>query len=532
MKIRNAIPAALSAALAATLVLSACSNGNNKENAGSASPSGSAAPSAAAAAEKPIELKWVGWYPPESDDTYAQKFLENKFNVKFNNIKLDYTTAVQQLNVKLSSGEIPDVIPGYSDINGYAEMVKQGIAAELPIEEIRQYMPRYAKYIDELDPKLWSIGMIDGKNYGIPRTYGEGDAYFLPSYNTDWLNKIGYSEPPKTLAELEDVLTKFRNDDPDGNGKKDTYGFSARGKDTLGSNQIFNSVFGAYGVNPNAWMLVDGKLQFGITLEGARQALKTLNAWYKAELLDPEFITDDFDQYRGKFINGKVGMLDQALWYHLDPSGNIGGDAAKAGMKFTVGQPVTGPSGKRAAGAQGYSVVPIIMSAEAHKDEKKRIKIYELLDSLAFDPETYLAAVYGEKGVHYDEVDGAAVPKPEFTDQQKAGAVAGIGYFYGLFKANTMRELDRPKSQLEFRASVVKPDVTRLYNVLPNAILPSWIANADAITKMIKEYEIKFITGQVDTDKGFDDFVAKLNGLGLAKARDEAEQLYAERNKA
>lgn len=85
--------------------------------------------------------------------------------------------------------------------------------------------------VDKYDPTAWNVAVVDGKNYGIPRIYGEGGSPFLPAYNNEWLKNIGYDAPPTTLEELEDVLTKFRNDDPDQNGKKDTYGMSARGKD-------------------------------------------------------------------------------------------------------------------------------------------------------------------------------------------------------------------------------------------------------------------------------------------------------------
>jgi len=515
----------MTAALIAAWTLTACSGKTNGAKEANAATSGVSAE----AAEEPVEIKWIGFYPPDSDNSYVQQYLEKKFRIAIKNMRLDRTASAQQLNVKLAMGDIPDIIPPYVDINAYANMVQQGIAAELPLEEIRHYMPRYAKFIDDLDPSLWNIGMIDGKNYGIPKTYAEGDAYFVPAYNAAWLRAIGYSEPPRTLAELEDVLTKFRENDPDGNGKKDTYGFSARGKDTLGSNQIFNTVFGAYGINPNAWMETNGKLQFGITLDGAKQAFITLNKWYKAELIDPEFITMDWNQYRVKFVGGKVGMSDQALWYHLDPSGTLGADALNAGMTFVVGQPLQGPGGKRYAGAQGLGQVPYMMSAEAYKDEKKRETIYRIMDALAMDPEVYRAAVYGEKGVHYDEIDGAAVLKPAYTDEQKAGAIAGIGYYYGLFKMNTFPTVDRPKSQLDFRAGIVRNDVIRLIDALPQAYLPSWAANSDAITKLIKEYELKFVTGAIDPAKGFDDFVALLNKAGLHAATDEANKLYAER---
>jgi putative aldouronate transport system substrate-binding protein len=79
------------------------------------------------------------------------------------------------------------------------------------------------------------------------------------------------------------------------------------------------------------------------------------------------------------------------------------------------------------------------------------------------------------------------------------------------------------------RAAIVQKDVVRINDKLPNAILPSWMKNSDAISKLIKEYEINFITGAADTDKGFDDFVAQLNKLGLQEATEEANKLYADR---
>ena len=102
--------------------------------------------------------------------------------------------------------------------------------ASISVDEIKKYMPTYVKEVEEIDPHAWDVGMIDGKNYGVPRIWLNGAYGFIPTYNGEWLKAIGYDEPPTTLEQLEDVLTKFRNNDPDGNGKKDTYGMSGRGK--------------------------------------------------------------------------------------------------------------------------------------------------------------------------------------------------------------------------------------------------------------------------------------------------------------
>ncbi|MBO9607743.1 MAG: hypothetical protein J7639_17410 [Paenibacillaceae bacterium] len=58
-------------------------------------------------------------------------------------------------------------------------------------------------------------------------------------------------------------------------------------------------------------------------------------------------------------------------------------------------------------------------------------------------------------------------------------------------------------------------------------IIPSFDANKDALTKMLKEFELKFILGEVDLDKRFDNFVAEMNKIGLEKATAEANAIYA-----
>jgi len=50
----------------------------------------------------------------------------------------------------------------------------------------------------------------------------------LPEGNCqDWLEAVGM-EMPATIEELHDVLYAFTYNDPDQNGKNDTYGFSLK----------------------------------------------------------------------------------------------------------------------------------------------------------------------------------------------------------------------------------------------------------------------------------------------------------------
>ncbi len=48
-----------------------------------------------------------------------------------------------------------------------------------------------------------------------------------------WLDKLGVKELPLSLEDWYTLMTRFAKEDPDGNGKDDTYGFSSSGVDIV-----------------------------------------------------------------------------------------------------------------------------------------------------------------------------------------------------------------------------------------------------------------------------------------------------------
>ena len=55
-------------------------------------------------------------------------------------------------------------------------------------------------------------------------TIGMGDTSIWPRgplwYNGDWLKALDVKELPKSVDEFYDLLVRFRDEDPNGNGKK------------------------------------------------------------------------------------------------------------------------------------------------------------------------------------------------------------------------------------------------------------------------------------------------------------------------
>ena len=207
---------------------------------------------------------------PEKDGSFGQRYFEKKFNVKLKFVRLDTTTRKEQLNTMFATGTIPDFlyyIP-LADVSAYAN---QGLLAEVPLDMIEKNMPHYYPQLKEAS--LFQSTQVNGKNMALPLYNPKGGVPWTANIRADWLKNVGIDKVPQTLDELEEAFIRFRNDDPDKDGKKDTYALS--NSSNFGGDVWFQSIFGAYGTNPFIWMEKDNKLQFGFTtpeVEGSAQA--------------------------------------------------------------------------------------------------------------------------------------------------------------------------------------------------------------------------------------------------------------------
>lgn len=126
----------------------------------------------------------------------------------------DYT---EKINAVMASGQPPDLM-WVNDRNVYIDYAKQGAFWELDeFLQDKSILPQLTSYPRDAYESL----RVDGKIYAIPsyRVYRG----FPVHIRTDWLDKLGL-EVPTTIDELWKVAEAFATKDPDGNGKKDTYG--------------------------------------------------------------------------------------------------------------------------------------------------------------------------------------------------------------------------------------------------------------------------------------------------------------------
>ncbi|MDF2925080.1 MAG: transporter substrate-binding protein [Paenibacillaceae bacterium] len=142
------------------------------------------------------------------------------------------------------------------------------------------------------------VKMKDGKVYGIFTKFQGGT---MPTVRQDWMDKLNLKDP-KSLDDYYNVLKAFKEKDPDGNGKDDTYGLS-----TAGLYEIQGFMSGA-GVKAG-YVMKDGKRTIPYATEAAVPVYEWFAKLYKEGILDPNFATNDSGKMRDLFLTDRVGMV-------------------------------------------------------------------------------------------------------------------------------------------------------------------------------------------------------------------------------
>ncbi|QGG55785.1 extracellular solute-binding protein [Paenibacillus sp. B01] len=493
-------------------------------------------PPAEAATEPKYEISWTmhqNLSVPEEAEMV--RYVERKFNVDLDLWNLENNNYEALLDLKLAQGAIPDLfrIRQPQDLLKYE---RQGVLAEIPKEALEKYAPNLMKAIRENAPHYQDYGVIDGRYYGIP-VINPTNVYRIPVvYRQDWLDKLGL-EVPDTLAEFEKVMYAFAHDDPDGNGKKDTYGLSREG---------MNVVFGAFGQIVFADQLYfgekDGELAVGALQPEMKEALRLLRKWYRDGVIDPEFITGEnkggYKHLSHSFINGTIGMTSMGNYYHWVQEGdylawNLNGQLSPAAAAFNAkelsaaypearisfGRPVQGPEGKR--GSQAYDMLMSFMAigADAVREPGKLEMILRILDDVSANPDPDEAATlkYGIEGTHWrwtspSKEDVILLPPYDklFSYQNLIGANLG------------MTVPIMPAGRREQWALSLGLDKDGLYNALEVAT-PSLARYGSDLIKWKNKAYISIITGDQPLEF-FDAFVQEFMEMGGLQVVREANE--------
>ena len=202
--------------------------------------------------------------------------------------------AVKKLNVMFASGSAPDIVNDYD--TGFRNSLYQQKQL-MPLDDYLRYAPEYEKLLEKY-PQLRKVGTkSDGKLYEIGKI-NEPHLQSVAFIRMDWLKKLNL-EVPKTTDELLVVLKAFVEQDPDGNGKKDTYGTNM----SYTSDGMVDSMFGSYG-----WKISDDD-KIVRTWDNTLESLKFKKRLFEEGLIDKDYLADkNGAKAKQDFLNGKIGV--------------------------------------------------------------------------------------------------------------------------------------------------------------------------------------------------------------------------------
>jgi len=537
----------LLAVLSVILLITACTGGNtggntagnnNSNNSGTTSETGgtvknNASEGTAAPSEDPekhVTLEWLTYqYGQVDDNAPAKKMLEEKFNVTFNIWYIDVTKRDELLGVRLAAGDIPDFMTVYSSAD-LVKFMEQGIITGYTEEELNEYMPNYKKLIDKYDPNIWRYAKYGDQYIGIP-SIAEGGISLAVAWRKDWLENVGITKIPVTLEETEKALYKFRNEDPDQNGKKDTYGLSQSG---------MVNIYGAFGVYPEFWTVRDGKMVWSGILPETKQALATLRKWKEDDVITPEWVLGEnqggYWAVSHEFVNGRIGYSSHGMSYHWNPdmtkeTGGAPGDNVKMTLelnpnaKIGYGQPPIGPEGKFGNITPDF-IGTTYLAFGKNADSEKKHRIMKIWDTIYGDFDTWMAVKWGEEGVHYQKgPDGNSVIRTEEYKTNDAQAKAGLNItFAPLDQPDFRLSLSNPKG-LEVRDELFVWEGAGYSNALKSA-LPSEGKYMQNLVKLQQDVFTAIINGEKPLEY-FDEFVKMWKSDGGDQLTEEANQWYS-----
>lgn len=292
--------------------------------AGCSTPS-PASTTASKKADAPGALEIWSRSDPNGVKTYTKIFDEF---TKETGIEVDYHGVLDfdaQLQARAASKKLPDVL--INDAGSLGNYNSQGW-----LQPIDRTAISGQSVISDATWKS-TVGS-DGKYYGIPWSR-QATVTFV---RKDWLDKVGLPVP-KTWADLQKVAHAFATQDPDGNGKDDTYGMVIPGSTQNGylgwwaSNVIWQG--GGDILKKNS----DGTYKEAVTSSGTKKAVE----WIRQQFCTPGNVVPGAltatTATSQQFHQGSAGI------YMTGPYNISAFDNTVGADKFVVIPNVAGPAG-------------------------------------------------------------------------------------------------------------------------------------------------------------------------------------------
>lgn len=510
MKKRRIVSLVLAMSMVAALTACGGGSGDAKSSTGSDTASGSGE----APGTKRAPIRWL-----TTGDTAAAVIKDGDRIIEAINEKLGIELTVEivpegntaKVNVAMASGDFPDVVTGSYGTSATQQWIENGMV--IPLNDYFESCPSLKTWLDDYE---WTA--VDGKYYGAPAV-SQAIANALIVMRQDWLDQLGLTYP-KTLEEMKTVMEAFTYQDPDGNGKDDTYGFTS--VKPVG-NTPFDWVFFAYG-RPYADYALDmeGNVIPWFEDPSFVPSMHYIKDLWDSGVIDPELMLNDGPKSEEKFLQGKCGAMVAALFRHVSRiESNLHELYPEASLAYDV--PPAGPEGFMGMNKPAKSgMITCVTTACKNPD-----KAAAFLDFMTSEEGRNLLLL-GIEGIHYTREGDTIV----YNEEERAkDAFAPNGWAHALAWGSFGWPLDYnyiPESDPDRERAMQSVEIATkaLKENLIKQKTPAEISDGSVVNDIFIQYFSDMLQGKISIEEGIVKLGAEWRAQGGEAILKEVNEVY------
>lgn len=510
MKRKKLLQKALSAALAAGMVMSLTACGGSSNSAGSDSTQTTAASTEKADATVATEAK------EETKERQTVTFMTIDFNAGTSNTG-DYAEEIMQ-KIEDATGVNLEIEWVLSDVTDEKITLAMANPSTMPMiithsgsltgnivsaakagafVDLNDYIWDSEKYpnLSQMNKSVAETLSVDGALIAIPRTRDIG-RYGL-SYRQDWADAVGITEKPKTIDDVYDMLYKFTYDDPDGNGKNDTYGMEMTSY--TGPFDIIQTWFGV----GNGWAEVDGKLIPVHMQPEYKDALDWIKKVYDDGLMPKDWAVRTTDTWSNGCKTGESGVYidvmdgGRRIWDYFVAEETK--TPSVVNPEETASMNLLGAVNGKTLATSGYNGYFTISASTCDTPEKIEAAL-TLLDKLN-DNDTRLLVEYGLEGINWEkDADGNLVDL-DVENTTLAANYAGLNQMLAYIPRYDLNPSPAKNERTQAQADVyVENEKYAVFNPA-SSYLANSATYADigkTLDEIITQARTQYICGEID----------------------------------
>lgn len=490
------------------------------------------------------------------DQGFVSDITTNDFTIWYEdltNIKIDWIVVpgeslTDRVNISLSSNDMPDI---YATC-GITQTQQQVYGPQGAFVPLNEYIELYGENFQLMQSKVEGLTelmtMSDGNIYCLPGiekcVHCEGSNKMW--VNREWLEALDM-EAPTTVEEFTEMLRRFKDEDPNGNGVADEIPlltFNGGWHSTVLSGWLTNPY--VYTTPDNDYMYVeDGQIQLSYMQDGWRDAMVWLNSLYEEGLFYDQSLVINQDQARQ--LCASDGETANVGCFPSGTPNTVPGDDASQWSDYIALSPIEGPAGRYATWQPYSSIVPtdfVITSACENPAAAFRWGVEQYGRDIntrkryGIEGENWAYVTPGENGIPADAIDvnsGEPAEIQTFID--------GVGWsdeqnfcwrdIPGL-KCDTpdvpelrYNKLITGDYDTNFEIRIVEDTINYMEDYYPDidmCVMPliyddeqsAVLANTETVVQSyVEEMAAAFITGTADPEADWDSYLNELKVKGV-----------------